>query len=66
VEPINTVTYISVNSVDGVVTLGGEVRNQRAKVVAGEIARSVSEVAGVNNDLAIAPGYAGNAGGAKE
>ena len=57
-----TVTYISVN---GVVTLTGEVGNQRAKVMAGEIARSVSAVTGVKNDLALAPGYSDDAVGDK-
>jgi len=38
---LQTITYISVNSVNGVVTLTGEVGGKRAKAKAGEIARSV-------------------------
>ena len=60
-----TVTYISVASAGGVVTLTGEVGNQRAKVKAGEIARSVGQVVSVKNDLAIAPAYSDGAVGAK-
>jgi hypothetical protein len=61
-----TVTYISVSSVAGVVTLAGEVRGKRAKAKAGEIARSVEGVVRVNNNLSIAPGYSDDAVGGKE
>ena len=61
-----TVSYISVSSVNGVVTLSGEVRGKRAKAKAGEIARSVQQVVGVNNNLAIAPGYSDDAVGDKQ
>jgi osmotically-inducible protein OsmY len=58
-----SVTYISVNSVNGVVTLTGEVRGKKAKVKAGEIARKVEHVVRVNNQLAISPGYSDDAAG---
>jgi hypothetical protein len=58
-----TVTYISVSSVNGVVTLTGEVRGKRAKAKAGEIARGVEQVVSVNNNLSIAPGYSDDAVG---
>jgi hypothetical protein len=58
-----TVSYISVSSVNGVVTLAGEVRSKRAKAKAGEIARTVEGVVGVNNNLSIAPGYSDDAVG---
>lgn len=58
-----TVSYISVTSVNGVVTLTGEVGGKRAKAKAGEIARSVPQVVGVNNNLSIAPGYSDDAVG---
>lgn len=58
-----TVTYISVSSVNGVVTVTGEVRSKRAKAKAGEIARSVEQVVSVNNNLSIAPGYSDDAVG---
>jgi len=60
-----TVTYISVSSAGGVVTLTGEVRSKRAKARAGEIARSVEHVRSVNNNLSIAPGYSDDAVGDK-
>jgi osmotically-inducible protein OsmY len=56
-----TVTYVSVSSTGGVVTLTGEVRGKRAKAKAGEIARSVDQVSSVNNNLSIAPGYSDDA-----
>jgi osmotically-inducible protein OsmY len=56
-----TVSYISVSSVNGVVTLNGEVRGKRAKAKAGEIARSVEQVVSVNNNLSLAPGYSDDA-----
>ena len=46
---LETVSYISVNSVNGVVTLTGEVRGKRAKAKAGDIARSVEQVVSVNS-----------------
>ncbi len=55
-----------VSSVDGVVTLTGEVRGQRAKDKAGEIARSVEQVVRVNNNLSLAPGYSDDAVGGKQ
>ena len=60
-----TVTYISVNSVNGVVTLTGEVRGRKAKDKAAELARSVEHVASVTNNLSIAPGYSDDAVGDK-
>ena len=56
-----TVAYISVSSVNGVVTLTGEVGGKKTKAKAGEIARKVEHVVGVNNQLAIAPGYSDDA-----
>jgi osmotically-inducible protein OsmY len=56
-----TISYISVKSVNGVVTLGGEVQSNRAKARAGEIARGVAKVVAVNNNLAVAPGYSDDA-----
>jgi osmotically-inducible protein OsmY len=56
-----TVSYISVRSVNGVVTLTGEVNGKRAKARAAEIARSVPQVASVNNKLSLAPGYSDDA-----
>jgi osmotically-inducible protein OsmY len=58
-----TVSYISVSSVNGVVTLAGEVRSKRAKAKAAEIARTVEGVVRVNNTLSIAPGYSDDAVG---
>jgi osmotically-inducible protein OsmY len=60
-----TVTYISVSSVNGVVTLTGEVRGNKAKTKAGELARSVEQVVSVNNNLSLAPGYSDDAVGDK-
>ena len=60
-----TVTYISVSSVNGVVTLSGEVHGKRAKAKAGELARNVEQVVSVNNNLSIAPGYSDDAVGEK-
>jgi osmotically-inducible protein OsmY len=56
-----TVSYISVSSVNGVVTLTGEVNGKRAKARAGEIARHVPQVVSVNNNLSLAPGYSDDA-----
>ena len=58
-----TVSDISVSSVNGVVTLTGEVAGKRAKTKAGEIARRVDHVVRVNNNLAVAPGYSDDAVG---
>ena len=60
-----TVTYIAVSSVNGVVTLTGEVGSKQAKTKAAEIARGVQQVVRVNNNLSIAPGYSDDAVGAK-
>ncbi len=60
-----TVTYISVSSAGGIVTLTGEVRGKRAKAKAAEIARSVDQVSSVNNNLSISPGYSDDAAGDK-
>jgi hypothetical protein len=60
-----TVTFITVDSANGVVTLTGEVATQRAKAMAGEIAHGVSQVVSVKNNLAVAPGYSDDAAGAK-
>jgi hypothetical protein len=56
-----TVSYINVSSVNGVVTLTGEVPSQRAKNRAGEIARSVKDVVAVHDNLAIGPRYSDDA-----
>jgi len=56
-----TITYISVSSVDGVVTLTGEVGSKKAKAKAGEIARGVQQVVRVNNNISLAPGYSDDA-----
>jgi osmotically-inducible protein OsmY len=56
-----TVSYISVSSVNGVVTLTGEVSGKRAKARAGEIARHVPQVVSVTNNLSLAPGYSDDA-----
>jgi osmotically-inducible protein OsmY len=50
-----------VSSVNGVVTLSGEVRSKRAKAKAGEIARGVAQVERVINNLSLAPGYSDDA-----
>jgi BON domain len=52
-----TITYIAVTSLNGVVTLTGEVGSKKAKARAGEIARGVPQVVRVDNNLALAPGY---------
>jgi BON domain-containing protein len=56
-----TITYISVSSVGGVVTLTGEVGSKKDKAKAGEIARGVPHVVRVNNNLSMAPGYSDDA-----
>lgn len=62
---LQTISEISVQSVNGVVTLTGEVRSDRAKAKAGEIARNVKQVVSVNNNLAVAPKYSDDAVGEK-
>jgi outer membrane lipoprotein SlyB len=52
-----TITYIGVSSVNGVVTLTGEVRGKRARAKAEQLARGVPQVVRVNNNIALAPGY---------
>jgi BON domain len=54
---------ISVSSVNGVVTLTGEVGGKREKARAGEIAGSVEQVVSVNNNLSVAPDYSDDAVG---
>jgi osmotically-inducible protein OsmY len=49
--------YIDVASSNGTVTLTGEVHGNKAKAKAEEIAKSVPHVAGVVNQLGVAPGY---------
>jgi osmotically-inducible protein OsmY len=56
-----TITYISVSSTNGVVTLTGEVGNKKALAKAGEIARGVQQVVRVNNNISLAPGYSDDA-----
>lgn len=56
-----TITYVSVRSVNGVVTLSGEVGSKKAKAKAGEIARGVRQVVRVNNNISLAPGYSDDA-----
>lgn len=60
-----TISYISVTSAKGVVTLTGEVRGNRAKAKAAEIAKGVENVVSVNNNLSVAPGYSDDAVGHK-
>jgi osmotically-inducible protein OsmY len=62
---LQTISEISVQSVNGVVTLSGEVNSARAKAKAGEIARNVKQVTRVNNNLAVAPQYSDDAVGGK-
>ena len=58
------VNYIDVASSNGQVTLSGEVRSNRAKLKAEQIAKSVPGVLGVVNQLGVAPGYSDDAGDA--
>jgi hypothetical protein len=60
-----TITYVAVSSVNGVVTLSGEVASKRAKTRAAQIAHGVPQVVRVINNLALAPGYSDDAVGAK-
>jgi osmotically-inducible protein OsmY len=57
------VNYIDVSSSNGMVTLSGEVRGNRAKTKAEQIAKSVPHVSGVVNQLGVAPGYSDDAVG---
>ena len=57
------VNYIEVTSREGNVALSGEVRSNRAKAKADQIARSVPHVRGVTNQLAVSPGYSDDAVG---
>ena len=56
-----TITSIAVSSVNGFVTLTGEVGSKKAKAKAGEIARGVPRVVKVNNNISLAPGYSDDA-----
>jgi hypothetical protein len=58
-----TVSFIEVQSTNGVVVLRGEVRSLKAKARAAEIAKSVPHVASVENRLAVAPQYSDDAVG---
>jgi osmotically-inducible protein OsmY len=62
---LQTISEISVHSINGVVTLTGEVNSDRAKAKAGEIAKSVKQVVSVNNNLSVAPKYSDDAVGDK-
>jgi osmotically-inducible protein OsmY len=55
--------YIDVASSNGTVTLTGEVHGNKARAKAEEIAKSVPNVAGVVNQLGVAPGYSDNSMG---
>ena len=57
------VNYIDVASSNGTVVLSGEVRGNRAKAKAEQIAKSVPHVANVVNQLGVAPGYSDDAVG---
>lgn len=50
---LSTLTNIEVNSTNGVVTLAGMVPNADDKAKAGDVARSVSGVVKVNNELQV-------------
>ena len=52
---LSTVTNISVNSTNGVVTLSGQVKTAENKSRAGEIAAAVPKVVRVINVLQVAP-----------
>jgi osmotically-inducible protein OsmY len=58
--------YIDVASSNGTVTLTGEVHGNKAKAKAEEIAKSVPHVAGVVNQLGVAPGYSDDSMGASK
>ncbi len=57
------VSYIDVASTNGQVVLSGEVRSNRAKAKAEQIAKSVPHVVAVLNQLGVAPGYSDDAVG---
>lgn len=57
------VNFIDVTSSGGNVALTGEVRSNRAKAKAEQVAKSVPHVRGVANQLAVAPGYSDDAVG---
>lgn len=63
-QDLEVVNYIDVASSNGQVTLSGEVRSNRAKARAEQIAKSVPGVSSVLNQLAVAPGYSDDAGAA--
>ena len=50
---LSTLTNITVNSTNGVVTLAGQVRDESDRMAAEEVARSVDGVVRVNNDLQV-------------
>jgi osmotically-inducible protein OsmY len=50
---LSTLTNITVNSTNGVVTLAGQVRDESDRIAAEEVARSVDGVVRVNNDLQV-------------
>ncbi len=50
---LSTVTNVSVNVTNGVVTLAGQVNSAESKRRAGEIARNVEKVVSVNNMLQV-------------
>ncbi len=52
---VSTVTNISVNSTNGVVTLSGQVNTTADKTRAVEIARSVPKVARVDDSIQVSP-----------
>ena len=52
---VSSVTNISVNSTNGVVTLSGQVDSSDAKVKAEDLARSVPKVVRVVDNLQVAP-----------
>jgi hypothetical protein len=57
------IAYIDVASSNGTVTLTGEAPGNRAKKKAEEIAKSISGVKSVVNQLSVAPGYSDDAVG---
>lgn len=52
---VSTVTNISVNSTNGVVTLSGQVKSAENKTRAGDVAGAVAKVVRVINVLQVAP-----------
>jgi osmotically-inducible protein OsmY len=57
------IAYIDVSCSNGTVTLTGEAPGNRAKKKAEEIAKSISGVTNVINQLGVAPGYSDDAVG---